>query len=161
MCGFCADFVREGPTGRGGGMSRFVSGRETVEIAAPWWDEGEVVTIRKLSFLDRRYIAGASTTYGEPDEEGNRIVRVDTEAMDLAILERGIVEWTLKAPPRSPPLENTGGREEVAPLTKGQLRRLAPEDGEYIVNAIHEYNPRRSAAEQAGFRAGAGDGAAE
>jgi len=131
-------------------MSAFVDVRETREIRAEWWEEGEAVTIRKLSFLDRRYIAGQSATYGKPREDGTRSVFVDTEAMDLAILEKGIVRWTLKRP-----------NGKIAPLTRGMLRKLGEADGEYIVNAIHEYNPRRSAAEQARFRGGAGDGAEE
>jgi len=131
-------------------MSRFVNGEERTEVRAEWWDEGECVTIRKLGFLDRRYISGQSTTYGPPDEEGKRSVYVDMEAMDLAILERGIADWSLK-----------GEDGKRAPLSKGMLRRLGERDGEFIVNAIHEFNPRRSAEEQASFRAAAGDGAAE
>lgn len=120
-------------------MTRFVSA-ETREVRAEWWDEGEVVTIRKLSFLDRRYIAGASTTYGEPDEAGQRTVQVDLEAMDLAILERGIAAWTLR---------DEGGQR--APLTREMLARLSLEDGAFLADAIHAFNPRRSAAAQEGF----------
>jgi len=120
-------------------MARFV-GTETQRIRADWWDEDEWVEIRKLSFLDRRTIAGRSTTYGPVREDGGRSVFVDTGAMDLAIMELGIVDWRL-----------VSEQGELMPLGEAALRRLGEEDGAYIVNAIHEYNPRRSAEEQASF----------
>jgi len=129
-------------------MARFVS-VETHEVRAEWWDEGETVSIRKLSYLDRQYISAEATLYTRGEENGHRVIGVDTEAMDRAILERGIASWTLR--------DENG---KAAPLTRSAIERLSLEDGRFIVNAIHEYNPRRSAAEQEGFRPAAGDGAA-
>ena len=139
-------------------MSRFVNAEETDEIRAPWWAEGETVTIRRLSWADRLYIQKRSTVVGAENGDGTRSVLVDLEAFDLALMERGIVAWTLRAPP----VEGHGGEEAgIAPLTVEMFGRLTAEDGQFISDAINALNPRRSATEQAGFRAGAGDGAAE
>ena len=127
-------------------MGRFVS--ETTVVRADWWDEGEEVEIKRFSHLDRQYISHQATEI-VAGEDGSRVVRLDAEALDRAIMQRGIVRWTLK-----------GANGKVAPLTRSAIERLSSEDGEFIVNAIHEFNPRRSAEEQANFRGTAGGGAA-
>jgi len=124
-------------------------GQERKRIRAPWWAEEEWVEIRKLSFLDRRTIAGRSTTYGPVREDGSRQVFVDMAEMDLALMEVGIAAWNL-----------LDEKEKPIKLRTSVMKQLDEPDGTFIVNAIHDFNPRRSAEEQEGFRAADGDGAA-
>ena len=101
-------------------MGRFVS-QETRRVRAAWWGEDEWVEVRKLSFLDRRWVAGQCTTYGPVREDGSRSVYVDTAAMDLALMERGVAAWNL-----------LGERGKPVKLRKAALERLAEPDGEFI-----------------------------
>lgn len=135
-------------------MGRFVEQGDVREVRAAWWSEDECVVIKVFSYLDRQYISAAATTM-VPSEDGAtavtvgaNIVQVDLEALDRALLERGIASWTL---------QNAQGKE--VPMTRSAIARLSDQDGAYIVAQIVALNPRRSAAEEAGFRGAAGGGA--
>jgi hypothetical protein len=130
-------------------MGRFVGRDEVREIRAPWWEEGETVTIRRLSYLDRREVAGESTRT-VTEEDGATRVTMDLAALDRALLAHGIAGWTLK-----------GADGQTMQLNAGAIEQLREEDGEFILQEIGAFNPRRTVAEQAVFRGAAGSGAAE
>jgi len=133
-------------------MSRFIDSSDVKVIQAEWWDEGETVTIKRFSYGDRQRLAGLATRAGTKLETGDAIITdVYVGRMNLAILEVGIVEWTL---------QDEG---KVVKLNRQAIERLTDEDGDFILGEIQAFNPRRrrSAEEQEFFRGGAGAGAAE
>lgn len=130
-------------------MSRFVSEAERKTIHAPWWDEDEEVVIKRLSYGDRQVLAGEATKV-DLAADGGRMTEVQVGKMNLAVLRMGIASWTLKGPDGTMP-----------PVNGQWIYRLQDRDAEFILGEINAYNPRRSADEQAGFRAEAGDGTEE
>lgn len=136
-------------------MGRFVSDDHKV-IRADWWDDDETVTIRRFTYGDRQFLAGEYVNVNiegnDPDEEPSAVTSLLVGRMNMAILQRGIVSWTLK---------REDGR--LVPLTAQWIGRLEERDAEFILARINELNPsrRRSKEEQANFRDGDRDSAEE
>jgi len=137
-------------------MGRFVE-HETKVITADWWDEGETVTIKRFAYGDRQRLAGVAYKVGFVQQgDGSQqefSADIAIGEMNLAILEIGIVAWTLKS---------SAGK--VTPLRRSAIERLQDEDAEFILREINAFNPskkRRTADEQANFRGGGGDGATD
>lgn len=113
-------------------MGRFVEATEVREIAAPWWDPGETVTVKRFSFGDRQTLMGAVMGESSRVQKGDVSVSISIEQMNVTILRLGIARWTLKA-----------GDGSVAPLTKETIASLQERDAEFILRAVNEYNPSR------------------
>jgi hypothetical protein len=111
-------------------MGHFVEATEVREVRAPDWDEGETVTIKRFSFGDRQFLMGAAMGNSARVQKGDVAVSVDIEHMNLAILQRGIVRWTLKRADGS-----------IAPLNKESIASLTERDAEFILGEIQRYNP--------------------
>lgn len=128
-------------------MPRFVSADDVRTIHAEWWDEDETVTIKKLTYGDRQTIGKAAARL-HFDENGKPL---DSELGDinLVTLEVGIRSWTF-----------TRENGKPAPCNRFWFEKLAPEDGEFILGAINDFNaaPERSEAEQEEFRSSDRDG---
>lgn len=144
-------------------MGRFRSASDVKVIQADWWDEDETVTIRRFGYGDRQYLSGKTmqarlSPQGLQEAQKGELAGLDMEMsieeMNLAVLERGIVRWTLQRDDES---------DVVAPLNRAWIEKLTEEDAEFILAEINAFNPsqRRTEEEQASFRGGAGDGAAE
>ena len=143
-------------------MPSFVSKSETRQIRAPWWGEKESCTIRRFNYGDRQWLAGKTVSVGiKPGAYagGNVVAEADGDGavtdvligeMNLALLERGVAEWTDS--------EGNG-----LPVTRGAIEALTEQDADFILSEISALNPRRerSRTEQATFRGAAGDGATE
>ena len=125
-------------------------GRVLTKIChASWWDLDEEVTIRRFSWghrqsLANRYVEVTATMEG--DEPGVK-TQMFLGNMNLAIVEAGVVSWTLK---------DEEGR--VLPLDTETIYELPEEDGEFILGEINALNTRRSKEEQVSFRAGTDTG---
>lgn len=122
-------------------MGRFVDKGNTKTIRAPWWAEGEEVVIKRFSYGDRQKLNERGMVVHQVDPEGRVMRRADLAVFNLAMMEIGIVEWTLKQ-----------DGEHVRPLTPQAIYELTTEDGEYIVCEIDDFNPWRTAEEQESFR---------
>lgn len=117
-------------------MGRFVSG-ETKTVAAPWWEEGEEVVIRRwntvqLDVLNEAIlkIAGISGT----------LSAIEIRAVNVPVLMAGIESWTFRE-----------GDKKV-PVSRKWIGKLAPEDSSFISTEIWAFNRGRPAEEQASFR---------
>jgi len=126
-------------------MSRFVTDADNRTIHADWWDEDEEVVIKKFSYGDRQALAQETVRVGMTQQAGGTELVSDVMIgrMNLAILERGIVSWTLKGPNGRP-----------VPLRRAWIEQLEERDAEFILQRINMLNPlkRRTAEEQANFR---------
>lgn len=139
----------------------------TQEIHAPWWGEKEVVEIRKFGYVDRKYLAmvyatiierlreeGALPPEPETDEErarqlGELAVPPELVAQFNAhTILRGVRRWT-----------DADG--VYQPVTMEMVEQLEDEDGDFILGAITDLNPRRTEKERATFRGGDGAGGEE
>jgi len=133
--------------------SHFVTKADHKTIRAEWWDEDEHVVIRKFSYGDRQALANETVKVGMTGQSGQEKMITDVQIgrMNLAILQRGIVSWTLKGPDG-----------KIAQLNQQMIEALNEEDAEFILAAINTLNPRRrrTAEEQANFRGAGGDGSA-
>jgi len=118
-------------------MAHFIEEQRTIH--APWWEEGESVTVRRFTWYDEQVISEQATEI-VPDDEGGARVQVNRADWHAARMERGIVEWTLR-----------DAEGERVPCTPERIRALSAQDGDFIYQAIRELNERRSAEEQAGF----------
>ena len=78
------------------------------------------------------------------------MTKVQVGKMNLAILDLGIVRWTLKGPDG-----------KIVPPTKKWIYALDERSGDFILGEINAFNPRRSAEAQENFRAESGDRAEE
>jgi len=129
-------------------MPRFVVD-ETKVIHAEWWDEDETVTIKRFTFGDRQKLAQVAYKVGlvNPNDGGGAQMSADIAIgeMNLAILEIGILAWTLKGP-----------EGKVMALRRAWIEALQDEDGNFILAEINAYNPtkRRKPEDQANFRGG-------
>jgi len=143
-------------------MPSFVSVSETRQIKAPWWGEKESCTIRRFNYGDRQWLAGQTVSVEiKPGSYAGGSVAVEADGdgavtdvligeMNLALLERGVVEWT--------DAEGNG-----LPVTRASIEALTEQDADFILGEIAALNPRktRSKDEQATFRGVAGSGATE
>jgi len=122
----------------------FVDDQDVKEIIAPFFKDGEVVTIKKFSYADRQALSGEYMKLsadwggrkGKEDKEGRREATVKSEIvlgkMNLSILDRGIKSWILF---------NRKGKE--VPLSRTNIRKLSDEYAEFILGEINDFNPSR------------------
>jgi len=122
----------------------FIDAQDIKEIQAPFFKEGEVVTIKKFSYADRQALSGEymklsadwGSAEGKKGKEGNRQATVKSEIilgkMNLSILDRGIESWTLY----------TRKGKEVE-FSRTNVRKLTEEYAEFILEAINDLNPSR------------------
>jgi len=133
-------------------MPRFVDDSERKVIQADWWGEKETCTIRRFNYGDRQYLAGQTVRVGlRPGQDTSDVMGdVQVEQMNLAILQRGIVEWT----------DEKGN---AVPVTMKMIQQLEEEEADFILGEINELNPQsaRTKEEQASFRGDAGNGVEE
>jgi len=127
----------------------FVDDQDVKEIIAPFFKDGEVVTIKKFSYADRQALTGEYMRLsadwggrkGKEDKEGRRKATVTSEIvlgkMNLSILDKGIESWTLF---------NRKGKE--VPLSRTNIRKLSDEYAEFILGEINDFNPTRSSDEE-------------
>jgi len=127
----------------------FVDDQDVKEIIAPFFKDGEVVTIKKFSYADRQALSGEYMKLsadwggrkGKEDKEGRREATVTSEIvlgkMNLSILDKGIESWTLF---------NRNGKE--VPLSRTNIRKLSDEYAEFILGEINDFNPTRSSDEE-------------
>ena len=129
-------------------MPRFVSNDETKVIRAPWWDEDETVTIKRLTYGDRQKVSKAAVRM-RFDGDGKPL---DTELGDinLTIMQLAIVSWTFTRAETGKPV----------PCNRFWFERLTEEDGDFILSEINAFNPtpQRTEAEAEEFRGVGGDG---
>jgi len=141
-------------------MPRFVSESETREIQAPWWGETETCTIRKFNYGDRQWLAGKTVFVGiRPgsyadgqvvvEESEGTVTDVLIGEMNLALLERGVAQWT--------DADGVG-----LPVTRAAIESLTEQDADFILSEITALNPRRARSkdDQVTFRGKPGGGAA-
>ena len=118
---------------------RFLMNAERV-IRADWWDEGETVTIRKLSWSDVQTIFGKSAEVQNSGSQAQVSFRIDS--YNKEILKRGIKAWTF-----------LGENGVPVPITDDFLNLLSAEDGNFIQKEISEFNPEMGrSVEQGNFR---------
>ena len=130
-------------------MNKFAE--ETKTIRADGWDDDEEVVIKMFTYHDRQQLMSRFINVHPQMEIGESAsYKIDLGAMNLAILELGIVSWTFK-----------GEDGKVVPCTKKWIHKLRPDTGDFILAEINAFNRRRSAAEQESFRGDGGDGSAE
>ena len=132
-------------------MPRFITDNDVKVIHAPWWEDGETVTIKKLTYGDRQRVGKAAIRL-KVNAKGDL---GDTELGDvnLTLLEIGVVSWTFTRPDNGKPL----------PVSRAWLEKLSEEDGDFILSEINAFNPtpKRSDAEQEEFRGADRDGGEE
>lgn len=119
-------------------MSRFVSG-ETKTIAAPWWEEGEEVVIRRW---DTVRLDALNEAILKITGMSGALSAIEIRAVNVPVLMAGIESWTF---------EEDGKRVSV---NRKWVGKLEPEDSSFISTEIWALNRRRSAEEQASFRNG-------
>lgn len=125
-------------------MSRFVETPETKDIEAPWWDEGEFVTIRRYTGAGRDRLSKETIRVSATeDDEG----RVEVSAEKIPVLLAGIKSWTF---------EDDNGK--VMPVNRKWVGKLDGDDIDFIAAEIRELNKGRTEEEQATFREGADSG---
>lgn len=122
----------------------FIDARDVKDITAPFFKDGEVVTIKKFSYADRQALSGeymkmSADWGGAEDGKGKKAKReavVKSEIvlgkMNLSILDRGIKSWALY---------DRGGNE--VSLSRKNIRRLTDPYAEFILEEINALNPSR------------------
>jgi len=123
-------------------MPRFVTSDDVKVIRALWWEDGETVTIKKLTYGDRQKIGKAAVRL-RLDETG-KIDGTELGDINLTLLEIGIVSWTFTRPDNGKQL----------PVSRFWIEKLREEDGDFILSELNAFNtlPKRSDAEQEEFR---------
>lgn len=122
-------------------MDHFVTDVDHKEIHADWWADGETVTIKLFTYVDKQRLFERSLV-GTPrvDEDGNVRFRLDTALHTETSLVMGIVAWTF-----------TDADGEPVPCDSEHRCALNPRDGQFIYNEIQELNKERTAEEQDSF----------
>lgn len=122
----------------------FVDAQDVKDITAPFFKDGEVVTIKKFSYADRQALSGEYMKLtadwgggrGGKAKKATRGATVKSEIvlgkMNLSILDRGIESWTLY---------DRKGKE--VPLLRTTIRKLSEPYAEFILGAINDFNPSR------------------
>jgi len=122
----------------------FVDAQDVKDITAPFFKDGEVVTIKKFSYADRQALSGEymkltadwGSGGGGKAKKATRDATVKSEIvlgkMNLSILDRGIESWTLY---------DRKGKE--VPLSRTTIRKLSEPYAEFILGAINDFNPSR------------------
>lgn len=120
-------------------MSRFAT--MTEPIHADWWEDGEEVVIRVISYGEAEQIEFEATEV-VTDDAGEIMVKLNLGKRRVLRTHAGISSWTFERP-----------------LSLEAVHALNPEDGQYIYDQIQALNQARSAKEQDRFRGGTGDAA--
>ena len=132
-------------------MNHFITDADRREIHADWWAEGEFVTIKLFSYVDKQRIWERSLVgLPERDADGNTRFRMDSALHAEVTLVMGIVDWTF-----------TDDGDVPVPCTSDKKCALSDADGRFIFREIQAYNEERSAEAQESFRAGSGSGTEE
>ena len=125
----------------------FVDAQDVKDITAPFFKDGEVVTIKKFSYADRQVLSGEymklTAEWGR--RKGRKVKRakkatrdaavkseIILDRMNLSILDRGIESWTLY---------DRKGKE--VPLSRTSIRKLTEPYAEFILGEINDFNPSR------------------
>jgi len=133
----------------------FIDERDVKDIEAPFFKEGETVTIKKFSYADRQFLSGEYTrlsaewrgkggrrgkTRGGKEKRGDKEKQSATVTseivlgkMNMSILWRGIKSWVLY-----------GRSGDAVSLSRRNLQRLSDAYAEFILEAINDFNPSRS-----------------
>lgn len=103
------------------------SDSETKEISASWWD-GLTVTIKKFTYgqhldINSSFIKVGASITGKMDTD------IKMDEMELMTCLQGIVKWDFI---------DVGGT--VVPVTLDSIKKLNPDDGNYIYSQINEFN---------------------
>lgn len=124
----------------------FIDAQDVKEITAPFFKDGEIVTIKKFSYADRQALSGeymklsadwgsAEDEKGKKDRKAKREATVKSEIilgkMNMSILDKGTKSWTLY---------DRGGNE--VSFSRKNIRRLTEPYAEFILEEINALNPR-------------------
>ncbi len=93
----------------------------TKQIRAAHWDPHETVLIRSLTTGDEEYVTNNLSSF---DSSGKVITYAGRSK--ILTIQRGIVSWTLT--------NESGQRLEV---TEAEIRNLAPDDSQFILDEIN------------------------
>jgi len=124
----------------------FIDTQDVETIVAPFFKDGEEVTIKKFSYADRQALSGeymklSADWKGKKGDKIKQDTTVKSEVvlgkMNLSILDRGIKSWTLY----------TREGKEV-PFSRRNVRRLTEPYAEFILEKINVFNPTRSSGEE-------------
>ena len=123
-------------------MSHFITDADRKEIRADWWADGETVTIKLFTYVDKQRIFERSLV-GPPvqDAEGNARFRIDSALHAESTLVLGIVDWTFET------------EEGPIPCDSEHKCALNNRDGLFIYGEIQAYNEERDAQASENFRA--------
>ena len=107
---------------------------DTLRVRAEWWDEDEWVEIKKLSGWERDKMQAAlvkvAANLGLVGRDMDALpAELNFGEANYWILKFGIKAWNLKGPDGKP-----------VPLNDTWLKRLAPEDQDWLVKQINEFN---------------------
>jgi len=129
----------------------FVDVLDVKDIAAPFFKEGEVVTIKKFSYADRQFLSGEYTKLsaawqreGDGTRKGDGKEKQDATVtseiilgkMNMSILDRGVKSWTLY---------DRDGKEVT--YSRRTTRKLTDPYAEFILGEINDFNPTGSSDE--------------
>lgn len=107
--------------------ARFSDASTTKDIKAEWWGEDDVVTIKKFSYGQQQDIAGKSLKISASIDDVRTDVNMQTINKETLLM--GIKSWTFTDPSGKP-----------MAVTKQGVFKLNPEDAEFILAEIQEYN---------------------
>jgi len=123
----------------------FIDAQDVKDITAPFFKDGEVVTIKRFSYADRQSLSGeylklSADWGGEKGGEAKKSAAVKSEIvlgkMNLSILWKGIKSWVL---------HDRDGK--TVSLSRANLQRLSDPYAEFILEEINALNPSRVEAE--------------
>ena len=133
---------------------RFVSAADRKTIHADWWEANETVTIKKLSWGEKKRLMGEAASFapikvgGESKREAlvekksdEMSVTLRPDTMQTLTMELGIVSWTFT--------DDAGNPVPVNPNTIAQLEE---EDGDYILSELDKLNAAMTPEQRAEFR---------
>lgn len=123
-------------------MTHFITDADRKEIHADWWADGETVTIKLFTYVDKQRIFERSLVgTPETDEKGNTRFRLDSALHAEATLVLGIVGWTFADADGQP-----------VPCDSEHKCALSNRDGLFIYGEIQGYNEERSGEAAENFR---------
>ena len=115
-------------------MTHFVTDADRKEIHADWWADGETVTIKLFTYVDKQRIFERSlASTPVKDDEGSLRFRMDSALHAESTLVMGIVGWTF-----------TDDNGELIPCDSEHKCALNNRDGLFIYGEIERYNEERS-----------------
>ena len=121
-------------------MSRFITENDVHEIQAPWWDEGESVTIRRYTVAQRDVM---HTEILRIAGKVGELTEVEVKAAQVPVLLAGIKSWTFK--------KSNDDDAGVAPVNRHWIGKMSGDDADFVAGAIRDFNLGRTAEEQEKF----------